>query len=525
MPQAKPNSDALLLAIDSGTQSVRALVFDLQGKLLAKSKTELEPYTSPQAGWAEQDVELYWRNVCETCQQLWPQLGEDKQRIAGVAMTSQRATVVNLDSAGKPLRPAINWLDQRRAKDLPPIGKGWDQAFKLIGQQGLVNHFRSQAESNWLRMEQQELWAQTDKFLFLSGYLHYRMSGDFRDSCASQVGYVPFSYREQRWSPGWNWKWRATGIEASQLPELVPASSAMGVVSREAAAQTGLPEGLPIIAAAADKACEIIGSGCLTPDQGALSYGTTATINTTSEKYVEAVPFLPAYPSAIPGRYCTEVQVFRGFWMVNWFKQQFGLAEQIQAESSGAIVESLFDDLIADVPPGSEGLVLQPYWSPGVKLPGPEARGAIIGFGDQHGRAHVYRAMLEGLAYALREGAECIEKRSGVKLQSLRVSGGGSQSNAMMQITADVFGLPAERPHTYETSGLGAAMALAVGLGLHADYASAIAAMSHDGDLFQPNADAHARYTQLYRQVYRKLYGRLSPLYRSLQAITGYPPS
>lgn len=512
-------AEPLLLAIDCGTQSIRALLFDLQGKLLEKSKVELEPYTSPQPGWAEQDVDYYWRSLCYACHQLWSRIGDDKQRIAGLALTCQRATLVNLDEAGKPLRPAINWLDQRRAENLPPIGGGWDALFRVLGQRSLIDHFRAQAESNWLRIEQPDLWQRSDKFLFLSGYLNYRLCGRFVDSAAAQVGYIPFSYRHQRWSPRWNWKWPATGIHPGQLPELVPAATPLGVVSEAAASATGLPAGLPLIAAAADKACEVIGSGCRRPDQGALSYGTTATINTTSKKYIEPVPLLPAYPSAIPGSYCTEVQIFRGFWMVNWFVEQFGRREAELAGDRSCSVEQVFDELIADIPPGSDGLVLQPYWSPGVRHPGPEARGAIIGFSDVHGRAHMYRAMLEGLAFALLEGARRIEKRSGIALKTLHVSGGGSQSDPMMQITADVFGLPAHRPHTYETSGLGAAMDVAVGLGLYADFDRAIEAMSHDGDVFHPRPDAHQRYRQLYEQVYQKLYPRLSPLYRTLRTI------
>jgi sugar (pentulose or hexulose) kinase len=304
---------------------------------------------------------------------------------------------------------------------------------------------------------------------------------------------------------------------------LIAAGSKLGLVSAQAAQQSGLPAGLPVIAAAADKACEILGSGCLSAETGAISYGTTATINTTSQKYLEAVPFLPPYPSAIPGAYCTEIQIFRGFWMVNWFKQQFGLKEVLEAKKQDLPPELLFDELIRDIPPGAMGLVLQPYWTPGVKLPGPEAKGAIIGFGDVHTRAHIYQAMLEGLAYALREGAERIEKRSGVKIKTLRVSGGGSQSDRVMQITADVFGLKAERPHTFETSGLGAAIDAAVGLGLHPDFETAIQKMTRVGDSFMPDPAAQEIYNQLYQQVYKKMYGRLSPLYKAIQKITDYP--
>lgn len=169
------------------------------------------------------------------------------------------------------------------------------------------------------------------------------------------------------------------------------------------------------------------------------------------------------------------------------------------------------------------GLVLQPFWNPGVRIPGPEAKGAIIGFGDVHTRAHLYRAIIEGIAYALREGKERLEKRNRVKVQSLRVSGGGSQSDAIMQITANLFGLPAERPHTPETSGLGAAINAAVAMELHPDYASAVAAMTRPGQRFEPEPEVARRYDALYRQVYRKMYPRLSPLYRSIRQITGYP--
>jgi sugar (pentulose or hexulose) kinase len=177
----------------------------------------------------------------------------------------------------------------------------------------------------------------------------------------------------------------------------------------------------------------------------------------------------------------------------------------------------LFDELVQTVPPGSDGLVLQPYWSPGLRFPGPEARGAVIGFSDVHTRAHLYRAILEGLAYALREGAERTGKRTGVPITELRVAGGGSQSNAAMQLTADVFGLPAMRPHIYEASGLGAAIDAAVGAGLHPDFPSAIKEMTHPGDSFEPDLKVHARYDDLYHGVYKQMYKRFQPLYHAMR--------
>jgi sugar (pentulose or hexulose) kinase len=209
--------------------------------------------------------------------------------------------------------------------------------------------------------------------------------------------------------------------------------------------------------------------------------------------------------------------------MVNWFKEEFGFPEQRAAEKTGVAAEALFEALIKDIPPGSMGLMLQPFWTPGIRTPGPEAKGAIIGFGDVHTRAHLYRSILEGLAYALREGKERIERRSRTPITSLRVSGGGSQSDLALQLTADVFGLPTARPHLYETSGLGAAIDTAVGLGLHPDFETAVNAMTRTGDRFEPNPSNHRLYNELFHKVYKRMYRRLRPLYEKIREITGYP--
>ena len=511
-----------ILAIDNGTQSVRALLFDLQGKLVDKSQVAIT-YQSAEPGWAEADADVFWQALCQACQQLWQTTHVNKSDIAGLVITTQRGTTLALDAKGQPLRPAMIWLDQRRTEHAPRLAWWWEAAFRAIGMRDTVRHFQKEAEANWIAQHQPDLWARTAKYLLLSGYLNYRFTGRFVDSVAAQVGYVPFDYKKGQWAPPHDWKWQALPITPAMLPELVAAGTVIGQVSEQAAQETGIPAGLRVLAGAADKACEVLGAGCLTPDIACLSYGTAATINTTTPRYLEATPFIPPYQAAVPGHYNTEVQITRGFWMVNWFKEQFGLHEQQQALAEGVSPESLFDALVNRVPPGAQGLMLQPFWNPGIKVPGPEAKGAVIGFGDVHTRAHLYRAILEGLAYALREAKERIEKRGGTPITLVRVSGGGSQSDAAMQITANIFNLPCERPHLYETSGLGAAMIAAVGLGLHADYASAVAAMARMGDRFEPEPQHAHTYEQLYRRVYCRMYKRLQPLYRDIRAITGYP--
>lgn len=519
---AKDRTPDYVLAIDNGTQSVRALVIDLNGQIVAKSKVEIEPYFSEQPGWAEQHVAYFWENFCRACDQLWRHWDGPRSAIKAVSVTTQRATVVNLDADGEPLRPAMVWLDQRLEHNQPSMG-AWGTLLALAGEKKTVRFFRSQSEALWIHNHQPDIWRRTAKFLLLSGYYSYRLTGEYVDAVGSQVGYLPFDFKRHDWAPSWDWKWRALPIRREQLPRLVPAGSPMGVISAQAARETGIPEGLPLIASGADKACEVLASGCLTPQTGSLSYGTTATFNSTSRRYLETIRHVPAYPAAMPNAYNSETMVQRGYWMVNWFKQEFGLRETRLAQQLGVVTETLFEDLLKAVPAGSMGLVVQPYWSPGVRIPGPEAKGSMIGFGDVHTRAHIYRAIIEGLTYALREGKERFEQRSGQKITTLRVSGGGSQSNEVMQITADVFGMPVERPHTYETSGLGAAINAAVGAKLFPDYATALAAMTHVGDRFGPIQDNVKIYDKLYRDVYLKLYARLEPLYGSIRKITGYP--
>jgi len=510
-----------VLAIDNGTQSVRALLFDLEGNLLAKSKIPIEPYYSTQAGYAEQDPQVYWNGVIQACRQLWLLPRVHKEKIAAVALTTQRSTLLNVDKEGKPLRPAMVWLDQRRTEGLKPVGGFWGALFKLSGMSETVAYLQAEAEANWIRTHQPEIWKNTHRFLLLSGFLTFKLTGKFVDSVGSQVGYIPFDYKKQDWASDSDWKWDAVGVPRSMLTDLAQVASELGPITLEAAEATGIPAGLPLIAAAADKACEVIGTGCFEPHMGCLSYGTSATINVTHNRYKEIIPLIPPYPAAIPGTYSLELQVYRGYWMVKWFKEEFGMPEVEKAAELGIEPEDLFDDLVRSVPAGSEGLLLQPYWSPGLRSPGPEARGAVIGFDDVHTRAHLYRAILEGLAYALREGVERTAQRTRVPVTELRVAGGGSQSDAAMQLTADIFGLPAARAHTYEASGLGAAIDAAVGVGLHPDFPTAIEAMTHRGDVFTPDPKAQRIYDRLYKKVYQQMYPRLKPLYERIRDIIG----
>ncbi len=515
-------SDELILSIDAGTQSIRAALVRLDGTLLGFVKTPIEPYFAALPDRAEQHPEYYWQMLCQTTQTLLAREAANRERIVAVTVTTQRLTMVNLDRAGEPLRPAIVWLDQRKADSRVVVPRASVPLLKVSGLYPIVEFATQYSRSNWIRQNEPDLWARTHKFVFLSGYFTYRLTGEHRDSTGNIVGPVPFDVKKGDWAGRYDPKWRLYPIEREKLPDLVPPTEMLGSITAGASSATGIPSGLPVIAASNDKACDVIGSGCLTPDQGCISFGTTATFNTQTPRYVEVRPFLPPYPSAVPGEYYTEAAVLRGMWLVSWFRDEFGLQERLAADESGQAPEELLEHLVRDIPPGSMGLVCQPYWMPGPEHD-PFAKGAVIGFGDVHTRGHLYRAILEGIVFALKEGAELTEQKNKVPITEIRATGGGSRSESIMQMTADIFDLPTSRSHTPETSIVGAAMTAAVGMKFFPDVASAARTMTRTGDTFEPVPASRDLYRDLFQDVYCGTYDRLRPLYRQIQRISGYP--
>ena len=516
-------SDELILSIDIGTQSVRAVAIDLMGNIIDLYKQHIEPYFSVKPGWAEQHPEYFYEQLCIATQQLWIKNPDLKPRITAVTLTTQRGTVVNLDENGNSLRPAIHWLDQRlaRLEGFPP--RWMKQGLKFLDLYEMMVYAIQQAECNWIRQEQPEIWEKTHKFMLLSGFIVHRLTGEFADSIGNTVAYLPFDYKRQQWATGFHLNKIMFKVPPEKLCRLVKPSDQISIITEKASKETGIPAGLPLIAAAADKANEVLGSGCHTPDIACVSYGTTATLQTTHSKFIEVVPFVPPYPSAIPGYYNTEVMIFRGYWMISWFKKEFGHREIELAKQMGVEPEALFDEMINTIPPGSMGLMLQPYWTPGIRTPGIEAKGAIIGFGDVHTRAHIYRAILEGLAYALKDGLNKTQRKTGIKISKIRVSGGGSQSKNAMQLTADIFDLTAEKPHTYETSALGAAINAAVGMKYYSGFDDAIQHMTRLSESYSPIPANRDIYKKLFDKVYLKIYKKLQPLYDEIRTITDYP--
>ncbi|MBU5484695.1 FGGY-family carbohydrate kinase [Clostridium sp. MSJ-11] len=513
--------EPLILSIDCGTQSVRALLFDRYGELKGKKKVEFEPYISKNPGWAEQDPNVYYNAICSATKALKEEVEELWQQVIGVSITTQRDTCVNVDINGEPLRYCILWLDQRDALCTEKFSMGKRLAFRTVGMNEAVDITMRKSKSHWIKQNQPEIWQNTYKYLMLSGYLNYKLTGKFIDSIGNQVGHIPFDYKKKQWPQSDNsYKWHLFGVEREKLPQLIEVGDIIGKITEKASKDTGIIEGTAVIASASDKACETLGNGCMSSDCASISFGTTATVQTTSKEYFEPIPFMPAYPAAMKGYYNPEVEIFRGYWMITWFKKEFAHREMIEAQERNIPPEEVLNEKLIKIPPGSQGLMLQPYWTPGLKMP--EAKGAIIGFSDVHTRAHIYRAIIEGINYGLLDGIDKIESKSHKKINKVFLSGGGSQSDIICEITSDMLNRPIYKVQTYETSGLGASIIAFVALGVYESYSEAIENMVNYTKNYKPNSENVKIYSQLYNNVYQKIYPALKGLYKEIREITGH---
>lgn len=517
------NPKSLILSLDIGTQNIKAAVFDSHGYLHGLATAAMSQAVSNQPGWVEQPVEEVWNTLTHAVQRLWGSHPKLNLSVKALTLTAQRGSLVLSNNKGEPLQNCILWLDQRRSKPQQNLPFLRALALKFMRISPALRQYEVSIFANWLHQEESALWSEVSHYELLSGYLTRKLTGLKIDSVGHQVGYLPFNFKRQSWAKTHNWRWLVSPITRSMLSELVPPGTIIGTLTENSTRVLGLSKDTLFITAAADKACETLGCGGTHLSTGCLSLGTTATLNLATDRYHEIHPLMPALPSAIPHHYTLEWMLYRGFWLVSWFINHFCEEEQRLAKIASIRPESLLDKKAKEIPPGSLGLTLLPYWSPGRPEPGPEAKGAIIGFGGIHQKAHLYRALLEGMMYGLKFGLEYLQKSAQVKVRELTASGGGSNSDLVLQIAADVMGLPVHRPSVTEASALGAAINAAVGLGYHKHYPQALAKMTRTSVTFYPNPQRQELYQRLFQEVFKPLYPNLKPLYRSIQNITGYP--
>lgn len=512
--------EQLILALDLGTQSARAILIDKKGTIIDKEQRKYNPvYNSPVIGYCEQDPNVYFNYLVDACKTLTNNHQDLLNDIIGVVLTTFRDTAVFLDEKMNILRPSILWLDQRNSSYQPKLSFLKNFLFSLVGMKPVIKYQQQKTMSHWVKKNQPEIWNKVHKYVNISTYLNYLLTGNLADTVSSLAGHYPINYKKGNWYDKFEIKQGIFDIPKSTYCKLVPPNSIIGYITKEASLKTGIPENLPLYGTGSDKSCESLGNGCIDASFASISYGTASTITITSKKYIEPSPFLPAYTAVQKGAYNSELQIYRGYWMLNWFKDEFCEHESLEAGIQNMATLDVLNKKMLDIGPGADGLILQPYWGPSLERP--NSRGAIIGFSEKHTKIHLYRAIIEGIAFCLREGKEYIEKKSKTKIKKIVVSGGGSVSKAICQITSDIFGLPVYKVHTFETSSLGAAMSGFISANVYKDEVEAKQNMVHYEEKFLPNMENHEKYNFLFKNVYTKIYPSLRKISINLREYTG----
>lgn len=507
-----------VIAIDYGTQSVRVSIIDDKGKFLAFEQERYKsPYFSPKPGYCEQDPNYYYDHMCRAAKRLTEKNPELLKKVVSISSTCFRDTAVYLDENLNIVRPSIIWLDQRQAdlkKKLP-----WRQniAFWFVNMTKTVNLNRKRTPAIWLQENEPENRKKIKHYVPLNAYLNYRMLGVLTDCASNMIGHYPLNFKKGKWYKKGALKGELYNIDPKLMPEIAPVGEVIGAITSKCSLETGFPEGLKYVTTGNDKSCEALGSGQVDSDSAHISYGTSSSIAVISKNYFEPERFLPSYIASFPGWYSGEVQIYRGYWMLTWFVQQFGQNESIEAQIEKVAPEEVLNEKLMDIPPGSDGLILQPYWGPGLSRP--LAKGAVIGFFDVHTKYHFYRAIIEGIGFALKEGLESIEKRSHKKIKYLTIAGGGSRSDAICQITADLFNLPVYKSETCENSSLGCACAQFLALKRYNSLDEIKKNMIRYVKVFTPNKKDVKEYKELYEKVYVKVYPNLRNIYKELTDI------
>jgi xylulokinase len=495
-----------LIGIDVGTGGSRAVLIDTAGKIVASATVEHKPFVSIQTGWAEQDPRDWWRASAAAIRSAITKAGIPAGDIKAVGLSGQMHGAVLLDANDEVLRPAIIWCDQRSG----------DQCRRLteaVGRRRLIELTCNPALTGftlpkllWVRDHEPELWQRVRSVLLPKDYVRFRLSGDKATDVADGSGTLLLNVTKRRWS---NEMLDAAEISADVLPRVYESQEITGSISTEAAEETGLLAGTPVIAGAGDQAGGAVGLGIVRPGMISATIGTSGVVfAATNTPALDPKGRVHTFCHAIPGRWHV-MGVTQGAGLsLRWFRDQFGLV------SSGLADGDPYDSLTAEaarVPPGADGLLWAPYLM-GERTPhlDPDARAALAGLTASHTRAHVVRAILEGVAFSLKDSFEIL-KELNVPCETIRLGGGGARSELWRQIQADVYEHEVETVEAEEGAAYGVAVLAGVAAGAWPDVDAACDAIVRTRHRVQP--DAHA--VEIFHRQYRK-YVALYPALRSI---------
>jgi sugar (pentulose or hexulose) kinase len=460
-------NDVYFIGVDSGTQSTKVSIINQRGEVITSASQPLRPMIHRQHGWVEHPDDDLWDSLRNALRQLMEKFTGDHSKIKGLGLCAIRCCRVFLKKDGSLAAPIMSWMDVRayeNYEDSPEI--------RYTGS--------------------------------TSGYLTFRLTGEFKDTIANSYQYqFPTDMDTWRWSEDPE-KLKAFNIPREKLMNMYLPGEILGYVTKEAAAETGLPAGIPVVATANDKAVEALGSGLIEPGSVLLSLGTYITSMVFGEKNLPDTPHFFTNLSSIPYKYLYESTGIRGgMWHITWFKNIIGEDFAAKARSLGKTPEALLDEEAKLVPAGSDGLMIIPDWlAPANQL---YRKGVMIGFNQRHTRGHMYRALMEGIVMTMKNHLDAMTAETGIQPKKLIVCGGGSNSDLFMQIVADVYGMTASRNVINGAAGLGAAISVAIATGVYDSFEDAVKQMVHQKDEFHCIKENKERYKRLNEHAFRDL--------------------
>jgi len=499
-----------LLGIDAGTTSLKAALFDREGRLVAIDRQEYSLVT-PSPAMVELDPEIYWQACCIAVRNVIKKSCTEAQKVAALCIASQGETLIPVDKEGRPTRNAIVWLDNRAVEEAKLIARQFDveEVYHTTGQPDVAPIWPA-CKILWIRQKEASIFAQSAKFLLLEEYLLYRLTGQFVAEYSLQTSSLLLDIQKKRW---WGAMLEFVGLSPDRLGRLMEPGEIIGPLSEEGAEATGLSTKTVAVSGGLDQTVGAVGSGNIVPDVVTeTTGGALAILITLQSPIFDPQRRLPCHYHAYRDRYCLLPWGKTGGMALRWFRDRFFPLEALVARESGLDAYDLMTRLAEQVPSGSEGLIVLPHLE-GTGSPdfNPVARAVFYGATLRHTRGHFVRAIMESVAYMLKENLELVEEL-GLAVKEVYSMGGGARSDLWLKIKADVLQKSVKAIDVEETACLGAALMAAVATGLFASLEEGVLHMVHVRKTFEPGREQYDVYQRGYSQ-YLELYDRLMPMF------------
>jgi xylulokinase len=500
--------DAYVMGIDVGTGGTRAVIVDASGQILASVTEEHEPFASPHVGWAEQHPEDWWRAARIAIRKALQESKLRGEQISCVGFSGQMHGAVMLDAAGKAVRPALIWCDVRTQKqaDELTLQLGRERIIALASNPALTNF--TLTKLLWTRENEPDNWRRVRSVMLPKDYVRFKLTGQAATDVADASGTLMLDVAHRRWSSE---MMRAAQIDESVLPALHESHEVCAEVCAVGADASGLARGTPVVAGAGDQAAGAVGMGIVAPGTVSATIGTSGVVfAATAQPVTDPAGRLHTFCHASPNR-----------WHVMGVTQAAGLSlrwlRDTLFKDCATGSKSIYDQMTAEAeaaPPGAEKLLWAPYLM-GERTPhlDPDVRGALVGVTASHGRAHIVRAVLEGVAFSLRDTFTIFEEMR-IPVKHVRLGGGGARSPLWRRIQAEAYGREVEIVEAEEGAAYGAAILAGVGAKLWPSVEAACASVVRVAGSVRPNPE-HVAILNAQYASYRRIYPAMKSIYPS----------